>query len=69
MRPNILNIGLFYFWFLGFEFQNLEDNGGVLRPPPRSALCIVQKNEYVIDFVRINVYIRHIEKFGGVLSY
>lgn len=41
MRPNILNIGLFYFWFLGFEFQNLEDNGGVLRPPlgVHCALC------------------------------
>lgn len=42
---------------------------GGTTTPPRSALCIVQKNEYVIDFVRINVYIRHIEKFGGVLSY
>lgn len=34
MRPNILNIGLFYFWFLGFEFQNLEDNGGATTTPP-----------------------------------
>ena len=56
---------------LGEEIINFggKNLGGVLRPPPRSALCIVQKNEYVIDFVRINMYIRHIEKFGGVLSY
>lgn len=51
------------------NYKNWRKKGGLLRPPPRSALCIVQKNEYGIDFVRINVYIRHIEKFGGVLSY
>lgn len=34
MRPNILNIGLFYFWFLGFKFQNLEDKGGGYYDPP-----------------------------------
>ncbi len=33
MRPNILNIGLFYFWFLGFKFQNLEDKGGATTTP------------------------------------
>jgi len=55
---------------LGEEIINFGGkNLGGTTTPPRSALCIVQKNEYVIDFVRINVYIRHIEKFGGVLSY
>lgn len=55
---------------LGEEIINFgSKNLGGYYDPPRSALCIVQKNEYGIDFVRINVYIRHIEKFGGVLSY
>ena len=40
--------------------------GGVLRPPPRSALCIVKNNEYIIDFMRIDMYIEHISNFGGV---
>ena len=41
---------------------------GGTTTPPRSALCIVQKNEYIIDFIRIIPYIEHITDFGGVFG-
>lgn len=48
MRLNILNIGLFYFWFLGFKFQNLEDKGGATTTPLLSAECQIEKKTLFI---------------------
>ncbi len=41
---------------------------GGTTTPPRSALCIVKNNEYIIDFMRIDMYIEHISNFGGVFD-
>jgi hypothetical protein len=66
------HINLSISWFLGWYFFEVISHilgcfpRGGTTTPPRSALCIVKNYEYIIDFMRIDVYIEHISNFGGV---
>lgn len=65
MKPNILNIGLFLFWFLGFKFQNLEDRGGTTTTPLLSAECQIRDCEVFRPLVSRVIAIFHKGTFGG----